>query len=88
MNKTKNDTCVVEHLEEIKKLLPTLDVWRDIYPNRTMRDLVAEAYHQVLGFARAATEYLTRFWRVHPRSSYWLNQELTFPVKQTVFTWR
>jgi hypothetical protein len=65
VNKTKNDTRVVEHLEEVEKLLPTLDVWRDIYPNPTMRDLVAEAYQQVLAFSRAATEYLTRFWRMH-----------------------
>lgn len=69
MNKTKNDARVVEHLEEIKKLLPTLDVWRDIYPNRIMRELVAEAYHHILDFSRAATEYLTRFRRMHSDSS-------------------
>ena len=63
MNKTKNDTRIVEHLADIRKSFPRLDAWQDIYPNDTMRQLVADAYLQILEFSRAAVEYFTQFWR-------------------------
>ena len=62
MNKTKNDTRIVENLIQFRKSLPRLDIWQQIYPNDTMRELVANAYSQVIAFSRAAVEYFSRFW--------------------------
>ncbi|KAK3984334.1 hypothetical protein QBC44DRAFT_337174 [Cladorrhinum sp. PSN332] len=60
--KTKNDNRVTEYLDGIRKSLPRLEVWKDIYPTDPMRDLVADAYLQVIEFSRSASEYLARFW--------------------------
>lgn len=65
VNKTKNDTRIVENLIQIRKSLPRLDIWQQIYPNDTMRELVASAYSQVIAFSRAAVEYFSRFWCMH-----------------------
>ncbi|KAK4446489.1 hypothetical protein QBC34DRAFT_331299 [Podospora aff. communis PSN243] len=62
VQKTKNDTRIVEHFAEIRKSLPRLDVWQDIYPTDTMRRLVGDAYLNIVNFSRAATEYFTHFW--------------------------
>jgi hypothetical protein len=63
VNKTKNDTRLVDHLTKIRKSLPRLDIWKEIYPTDEMRELVANAYLQVIDFSRAAAVYFSRFWR-------------------------
>ncbi|KAK3319661.1 hypothetical protein B0T19DRAFT_432835 [Cercophora scortea] len=62
VNKSKNDERIVDHLTQIQKSIPRLAVWKAIYPNDTMRELVANAYLQVIEFSRAAAKYFTRFW--------------------------
>ncbi|KAK3690380.1 hypothetical protein B0T22DRAFT_515714 [Podospora appendiculata] len=62
VNKSKNDSRIVDHLTQIQKSIPRLAVWKAIYPNDTMRELVANAYIQVIEFSRAAAKYFTRFW--------------------------
>ncbi|KAK4159563.1 hypothetical protein QBC43DRAFT_326896 [Cladorrhinum sp. PSN259] len=60
--KTKNDDRIIKCLDDIRRALPRLDVWEDIYPTDEMRDLVSSAYLQVIEFSRKASEYFARFW--------------------------
>jgi hypothetical protein len=62
VNKTENDNGLLEHLEQIRKSMPILEKWTGIYPTDEMRELVADAYHKVIEFSRAATEYFCLFW--------------------------
>ncbi|KAJ2986019.1 hypothetical protein NUW58_g5232 [Xylaria curta] len=63
VNKNDNDTKILEMLNEIRKSLPRLKSWKDIYPTPEMKELVASAYKLVTEFSRAAVQYFARFGR-------------------------
>jgi len=62
VKKVKNDNQVVELFDELRSSMPRLESWESIYPTDTMQKLVAEAYVQIIDFARKAAEYLSKFW--------------------------
>lgn len=56
-----NDNKVVGLLDEIRKALPRLETWEQIYPTRTMRDLIVRIYMHITEFSVRAAEYFTYF---------------------------
>ena len=56
-----NDNKVVGLLDEIRKALPRLETWEQIYPTKTMRDLIVKIYERITDFSSMAAEYFTHF---------------------------
>jgi len=61
VNKVRNDNKIIDLLEQLRKYLPRLENWTNIYPGPVMRTLVASAYTQVTEFSRKSAEYLSKF---------------------------
>jgi len=61
VNKSGNDNSIASLLKEMRKSFPQLDEWTNIYPTKSMKELVAEVYKEVITFARDASIYFTRF---------------------------
>ncbi|KIW91001.1 uncharacterized protein Z519_08784 [Cladophialophora bantiana CBS 173.52] len=57
VNKTGNDEKIAKALAELQNSFPRLNLLSDIYPEAQMERLVAEAYRDVIVFARNAVLY-------------------------------
>lgn len=66
VRKTQNDEKIADALADLNQSFPRLDLMTEIYPEESVEILVAEAYKEVIAFAREAAEYYSqssgKFW--------------------------
>ena len=61
MNKSKNETKLVDILTGLTLSFPQLDTLVDVYPSVSLEKAVASVYREVIFFVRDAAQYYTRF---------------------------